>query len=358
MNTAKTPKATPTTPAQIVHFGAGTCNELQHYLQSGAKQITLVEADLTVCRLLRRKASNQPHTQVINASVAATSADATLFTYNFPGASSLHEATGLYDIFPGLKLTSETAVTTVKASELLPPLKLDSQQQNWLVIDTPGEELPILEELQNSGLLSCFSLVRVYCGTDSHYRDSADVHTILEHVQSWGYDVVEQNSQIDPDRPCWTLCLNRLFPELVSARAKLNELKQDLEAVQKTKAEHELEIKADHQKQLDDLRQQIETVKQELAEARQTASNNAKLLTLKENDLKELQQRYKQAITLQQQQHQLLTLIGKRLRLASEYFHQLDNLDSSTKESEARASIETSNIKKPAKSNNPVKGKG
>lgn len=340
MNTAETPKAT---PAHIVHFGAGICHELERYLQSGAKQITLVEADTSTCKRLRQRVKVHQQVQVINAAVAAVSAEATLFVYNFTAANSLREATGLYDIYPGLKLKTEIPLTTISPEELLQPLELDSQQTNWLTIDTPGEELPILKAIHDAGQLDHFNLLNVYCGTGNFYQDSADAHTLLQQLKSWGYEVISRNSQSDPDRPCWTLQRNPLFPELAAVREKLSELKQELDKVNNARAEQ------------DELHQQIEKANQELAESRQAASNNAKLLKLKENDLKELQQRYKQAIKVQEQQHQLLMQIGERLQLASKYFHDVEGKPATDTQEQHQ---KKNNDKATAKTKPPGKAKG
>ncbi len=322
MNTAKTPNAA---PAHIVHFGAGICNELDNYLQSGAKKITLVEADPSICKRLGQRAKDHQQLQVVQAAVAATTAEASLFVYNLPAANSLRKATGLYDIYPGLKLKTEIPLITTSPEELLQPLELDSQQSNWLTIDAPGEELSILEAMHDAGQLDYFSLLNVYCGTGSLYQDCADAPTLLQQLQGWGYEVLSQDNQSDPDRPCWSLQRNPLFPELAVARERLSELEKHIEAANKTEAELKQRLNT-VEKQQDEYHQQIETVNQELAESRQAASNSAKLLKLKENDLKELQQRYKQSIKAQEQQHQLLMQIGERLQLASKYLHDVEGM--------------------------------
>tara|TARA_R110002073_G_scaffold31646_4_gene96981 strand:- start:1082 stop:2128 length:1047 start_codon:yes stop_codon:yes gene_type:complete len=308
MKTVDIPKTLPA-PAHIVHFGAGTCNELDYYLQSGAKQITLVEACPDICISLRQKVGSHKQVQLIQAAVAVASNDASLFVYNLSAANSLREATELYDIFPGLKLKTKIPLTTTSPCELLQPLELDSQHTHWLILDTPGEELPILEAMHGSEQLDSFSLLKMYCGTGKFYKDSVDASTLLQRLRGWGYEVISQDKQSDPDRPCWTLCRNVLYPELVDAKKKLSELQRELDKVNKTIAEE------------GELLQKIEKANQDLSASRQEASENAKLLKLKENDFKDLQQRYKHAINTQEQQHQLLIQIGERLQLASKYFH-------------------------------------
>jgi FkbM family methyltransferase len=61
----------------------------------------------------------------------------------------------------------------------------------------------------------------------------------------------------------------------------------------------------------------------QLQQARQAAALSLKLQMLRESDLKELQERYQEALAVQERQHQMLTKLGERMSVASRYFHQL-----------------------------------
>lgn len=64
-----------------------------------------------------------------------------------------------------------------------------------------------------------------------------------------------------------------------------------------------------------------------LEQARQAARLGLKLQTLRENDLRDLQQRYQASLEVQERQHQMLVKLGERLGAASRYFHQLTDAD-------------------------------
>jgi hypothetical protein len=70
-------------------------------------------------------------------------------------------------------------------------------------------------------------------------------------------------------------------------------------------------------------RKREENLAQELREARQTITLSLRLQSLREADLRDLQARYKASAQVQERQHELLTQLGERLRVASAYFHQL-----------------------------------
>lgn len=290
-------------PSNIVHLGAGACSELKEYIALKAKRIILVEADPIVFRLLQQKVRDKPNVQVANTAVADIQSKTSLFRYNFSGANSLREVTGLKKNLPGLKLSSKVSVATVKASDLIKSLKLEIEQPGFLIVDTPGEELAILNELHDSGCLSWFNLLKVYCGISSHYRDSATAKTVLERVAGWGYEIVREDSETEPDRPCWTLSLNPLFRELAAVKETLAEKEQ---------AQISYEEK-------------VKKLSNELQQALQSNSDNAKLLRLRENDLIELQKRFKQSMASQQEQQHLLEQIAERLKVASESLHKLQS---------------------------------
>ena len=68
---------------------------------------------------------------------------------------------------------------------------------------------------------------------------------------------------------------------------------------------------------------ELERLAQALAEARQTTALSVKLLTLREADLRDLQQRYAATLAEQQSQHNLLTKLAQRLTAANQYFQLL-----------------------------------
>jgi len=65
------------------------------------------------------------------------------------------------------------------------------------------------------------------------------------------------------------------------------------------------------------------SLKQELLEARQSASLAMRLQALREADLKDLQIRYQESLSIRDRQHQMLGRLGERLGVVSGYFQQV-----------------------------------
>jgi hypothetical protein len=128
-----------------------------------------------------------------------------LRVFNYTEVSSLREPTGLLELFPGLRETHRVAVETMTVAELLEPLALTREQANRLVIDTPGEELEIVEGLIDAKLLHAFESVALTCGRRPLYAGSKPSHVIVERLQQHGYALSDCDESGDPDRPKWLL---------------------------------------------------------------------------------------------------------------------------------------------------------
>lgn len=114
------------------------------------------------------------------------------------------------------------------------------------------------------------------------------------------------------------------------------EKQSQIDQLTKTKQEQVKQISAqaeeaeDLKKQMSGLENDLKNIRnkenerqQELDEAKQTTALSLKLQMLKENDLKDLQQRYQTALVTQENQHELLNKLSERLSLAAGYFHQI-----------------------------------
>ena len=134
----------------IVHFGAGQCGELDEHLTLQPRLLLLVEADPHLVEALYSRTANLKNVKVCCAAVSGQPGPAIFNRYNLPEVNSLHPASGLLKLFPGLKTVEQLKVEAVSPVSLLKPLDLQAQQENRLVIDLPGEELPVLLALQQS----------------------------------------------------------------------------------------------------------------------------------------------------------------------------------------------------------------
>jgi hypothetical protein len=194
----------------LIHMGAGQCSELDEYLTLQPRQLILIEANSQLAQDLHNRVEGLTQVQVSCVAIAGNPGPATFYRYNLPEVNSLHPASGLMDLFPGLKLLDQQEVNTISPVTLLEPLQLGAERENRLVIELPGEELPVLQALQQSQQLEMFSQVQLYCGREPLYEGSEPAARVFEWLREVGFDLIEEEDNRDPDRPCWTLRRNAL----------------------------------------------------------------------------------------------------------------------------------------------------
>jgi FkbM family methyltransferase len=114
----------------------------------------------------------------------------------------------------------------------------------------------------------------------------------------------------------------RAEQQMIEAQAHAAKVLDELEA---TRSQHQAT-----EGELTKLRAELESTRQsnsraeaELADTRQAMNLSVRLQTLRENDLKDLQRRYKQLRDQQRKQHELLDALAQRLTTANDYFQRL-----------------------------------
>ncbi|NJC88971.1 MAG: hypothetical protein FIB02_10670 [Desulfuromonas sp.] len=265
----------------LVHFGAGRCSELDKYLALQPGRLLLVEADPLLAEMLHARAAAFPHVQVCCAAVAGVAGPGRFYRYNLPDAGSLHAASGLRQLFPGLRTLEQFDVEMVRPESLLHPLRLAAEQDNFLVIDLPGEELPVLQALQDSRQLHLFRQLYLNCGREPLYEGSVAARQILNWLQEQGFDLLAVNDRQDPDRPCWSLQRNGSRLEVISLRTQLERLTLERDEQMQLANERQGQLddamvrQADLEQQLAGLQVQIATLEQTRIDLEQLAGERA-----------------------------------------------------------------------------------
>ncbi len=280
-------------PDTILHLGAGLCRELPHWLESGASRIVLVEPNPELLPELRARTEDHDSVEIISAAIAGQPGRGVLRLFNWHLLSSLREPIGLYESLPGLQQTERAEVERLTINQLLDQLDINNQTSNWLVIDTPGEEAAILDQLQQSDRLHHFARIFLSAGIEPLYGGAKSAPELLSQLQAEGYEPASQADTADADWPRHHLRLDRVALECKRLKAELAEQKKweqehkaDIEAIQnalhnveqvlveaekdRTEAEqrHQAELEA-RAKEITRLTEARDTAQQELAKAQE-----------------------------------------------------------------------------------------
>lgn len=177
----------------IIHIGAGRGRELASHLEAGARRIVLIDADSAAIAGLRRLAAGAAHAQttveIVQAAVAGGERDAELRIYNLERVSGIREPEALTQLYPGLRLVRSSNCRTRAASEVIDEARVDPRRENKLVIDAPGEELPILQDLERAGALAGFSHIAIVMARRPAYKGSAGAGDVTAALRAAGYIV-------------------------------------------------------------------------------------------------------------------------------------------------------------------------
>lgn len=251
----------PTVRGTIVHLGAGDGRDLPEY--PGAKRVILVEADPEQARELRRLARGDGRLLVVAAAVSTVAGTNRLKRFRLRAFSSLRTPTGLRELYPGLRLHDEIEVETITPRDLISSHRLRPQQDNWLIIDTPGEEAAIVQALRESGDLAVFDRIDLCCGVSDHYQGAANAAAVLRALDEAGYDVESFDDSTDPERPRWSLYRNPLRLQNRELREQLAEAIEARDRLSQQLAQALAELKQ--------VRSAAESSQAQMAEARKLA---------------------------------------------------------------------------------------
>lgn len=259
--------------------------------------------------------------------VAATPNPATnvLYEYNLAEANSLHPASDLTNLFPGLKLKAKREVETRSPVELVRHYRPQPEQGDRLIIKSPGEEHAILHALADAGMLKSFNQLSVLAHEEPMYETSQPAQRTLEWLEEQGFEQQDRNLE-DPDWPITNFTRNPLQNAVDSLREQLGEaqtkLRNEVERAQ-TLEQH----RQDTEQNLVQIREQIartkkqeqqrhsaelEGLKAELAKVKQNHQHSRQALEQEKVE----HNATKEALDLQNQQRQ--DLEGKQAELETE----------------------------------------
>ena len=311
----------------IIHLGAGSCRELAKHLECQPDRIILVEPDPVRVAVVRRQTRHESSVEVRQLAITSKSGVAQLRRYNFADLNSLRRPTGICTLFPGLRQVQMVDVACSTIGELLAQLELKSSVANRLIIDTPGEEHVILRGLIDADQLHLFDSLILNCSRQPAYFEAEPAQYLLRDLDDQGYQLLDCDTTIDPERPCWTfqrddarienkwLREQALAQNLEIEAAKAQAAEQAKLAEQRTKEIDAAKAQAAEQAKLAEQRtakaqiaeqQEIEAAKAQAAEqaklaeqrskeieaAKAQAAEQAKLAEQRSNELNEREQTY------------------------------------------------------------------
>jgi len=267
----------------VIHLGAGRCRELPHYLAVPNRRITLVEANPKIARTLHAQVRHHRNVQVLNRAVGERAGSGTLHVYSLRDRSSLRRATGLLDLYPGLRLVEEIPVQLCPVRSLLAELDVSDAREVCLIVDTPGEERSVLEGMIHDDVLETITSLVLRCPSFPMYHGGSTIREITRLLEAHHFKACDAFGSADG---------NDAEPELMLV-FRLDRRSYKKQVQRRTDGKVEL-----LQQTVKQLRRNLDSKRHELEKLKETLYLTVRLQLLREGDLRELQQRYRDLSSL------------------------------------------------------------
>ncbi|WP_346351651.1 hypothetical protein N2M06_03870 [Oceanimonas sp. AH20CE76] len=284
----------------LVHIGAGNGSQLlQHQAMQPARWV-LIEPVPTHASSLRHK---YPSAEVWELAISCqhNNQPATLTEFNLSEASSLHQPSGLLQLYPGIKAVRQHQVQTQTPAAMMATLKLPEGEQHKLVIEANGEETAIIEALTQAGLLQQFKQVQLALPATPLYIHEQHTEQLPQLLQSCHFELTKENTD-DPDIHVQLWQFNELSYQLAQQRetllAQINEQAQQITQLT-TQLQQEQTKHTAASRHADALKSQLAELKTKNAESGQQLVDLQQKLNEHERQIAELNTQLEQ----EQNQH-------------------------------------------------------
>ena len=192
------------------------------------KKIILVEALPKLCDKLLKVYQPESHVEVINACVSLDSSPSVLpfNIFNLVELSSLKAPTGLYELFPGLKITRTIDLEICELTDVLGELEAENEYE--LIIDLPDIAGQVIEKLISTELIHYFKKIIITCGSTSLYDGAytCDEITRVLKQEFFKETFIDDN---DPDLLVVTFSQDSDAKKIASLEKQVSELQQYVE---------------------------------------------------------------------------------------------------------------------------------
>ncbi|RUO71792.1 hypothetical protein [Idiomarina ramblicola] len=255
----------------VVYLGAGNGDGLEELINAlNAKHWTLIEGNEKKARQLASTVSqlnNKSDINVKQAVVSAKGGEQTWYNYNLNEFSGLKQASGLKELFPGLKLQGPQPIETEALSTLLAEISgKDAGGNNALIIDLPGYGTELINALQNSGELQRWSFLAITAPESVLFDQGDDVEKLQQKLTDLNYHTRGETGD-DPDFPVLYYVMSEAQRKLVAERDAAVAEKDEALALASSRSEELDEAKQKNAEWVSSLKSEKKDLEQKLQES-------------------------------------------------------------------------------------------
>lgn len=200
---------------------------------SGRHADRLVAFTLSGAQMARRAQADGAFSHVAfhPALLSVPGEDAALHDFNIKGHAALRPATGLRDVFPGLRATTQGRVETIAPQDALDKAALDDSG-NLLILGATGFEMEVLDAVLDTEGQRRFARIILMLPGMALYAGASDGQALADRLEAASYRRVWTDAS-DPDMPVVAFDLDAASladrSEIATLNTRLEEMATALE---------------------------------------------------------------------------------------------------------------------------------
>jgi|694.fasta_scaffold137184_3 FkbM family methyltransferase len=180
--------------AGIVHVGANSAQERDHYKKLGVKRVIWIEADPKLFRVGKKNISNKKYAGQKIFNYLVTDKSNILHSFNIASnngaASSIYKVKKLEKLYGGLKYVKEIKIRSKTLADIFKIEKININSYQVLSIDTEGSEFLVLKGAKK--LLPYFKYLKIEIAEVGIFNKNVGPYIIGKYLRNFGYIEVKR----------------------------------------------------------------------------------------------------------------------------------------------------------------------
>ena len=171
----------------VVHIGANSAQERNHYKNLGIKNVIWIEADPNMFKIGKKNISDKKYIGQKIYNYLVTNRNNILYYFNVANnngeASSLFTLNKIDKLYPGLKYVKKIKLRSKTLTKIFKIEKIDINKYQTLIIDTEGSELLILKGAKE--LLPHFQFIKLEVADSALFQENVGSQEIRKYLNKF-----------------------------------------------------------------------------------------------------------------------------------------------------------------------------
>jgi FkbM family methyltransferase len=173
----------------VIHIGANSAQERDHYTKLGIKNVIWIEADPNLFKIAKKNILNEKYINQKIYNYLVTDRNNASYYFNIASnggnSSSLYKLNKLKQLYPGLKYVKKIKLKGMTLKKIFEVKKINTQKYQTLIIDTEGSELLILKGANE--LLTNFKFIKLEVADSRLFKKNTGSKKIAKYLNKFNF---------------------------------------------------------------------------------------------------------------------------------------------------------------------------